>query len=79
MPYHLWVGHDGGESHGDGQLALVPDHGDELDEALEAVGQRRLGQRLELRALLQDLRQHLHEGRPRLGVLVVPQRWNRWF
>ena len=71
--YHLGRDDDGGERHGDGQLALVADHGDELDELLEAVGQHRLGQCVELGALLQDLGQHLDEGGARLQVLVVAQ------
>ena len=37
------------------------------------VCERRLGQRLKLGALLQDLREDLHEGGARLIVLVVAQ------
>ena len=71
--YHLRSDDDGSEGHGDGQFALVADHGDELDELFEAVGQHRFGQCVELGALLKDLGQDLDEGRPRLQILVVAQ------
>lgn len=69
--------HHIGQRHGDGQLSLVAHHGDELDEPLEAVCQHRLGQRVELGALLQDLGEDLHEGGAGLQVLVVAQTWHR--
>ena len=71
---------DGGDhasqGHGDGQLPLISDHSDQLHQPLKAVSQRRLGQRLKLGALLQDLGQHLHEGRAGLRVTVIPQPCN---
>lgn len=65
--------HHIGQCHGDGQLSLIAHHGDELHEPLEAVGQHRLSQRVELCALLQDLGEDLHEGGTGLQVLVVAQ------
>ena len=74
---HILRGDDARQRHGDRQLSLVADHRHKLDQSLEAVHQSRLGQRLELCALLEDLGEDLHEGRPRLGISVVAQRCNK--
>ncbi len=70
---HLIGGDDVGQRDGNGQLALVADHGDQLDQLFETIRENCLGQGVELRALLQDLGEDLHEGGPGLEVLVVAE------
>jgi len=69
----LLAGSDIGQCHGDREFALVALDRDKVDESLEAVGEDRLGEGVELGALLQDLGEDLHEGGAGLGVAVVAE------
>ena len=70
---HLDGGRDEGQGVGDGQFALVVDHGEEFDEPFETVRQNVLRQRVKLRALLEDLGEDLEEGDAGLQVIVVAE------
>ena len=75
---HVRIGNDAGQRHGYRQLSLVPDHRHQLHQPLEPVRESRLCEGFELGALLEDLGEDLHEGRPRLGVAVIAEPCRRW-
>ena len=73
--HHVRVGNHRRECHSYGQFSLVSDHRHQLNQAVKAVCKGGFCKSFKLGSLLQDLREHLHEGRFGLRVPVVAQAW----